>query len=206
MIAEAALALVVAAGPDVDPIQVGPKTHDSPISLYQGRHYVPRHNAQRVCVRQRESKNDYRAVSSTGRYRGAYQFSPELAVVTHAGGKELDEPIVVRPTSETMVGEYMAKWVQSYRDLPLLLNLWNNVVRWELRPRLFLRTTEFLWQEGHTAHASREDARAMQAQFIAAENRRDQLLQDYLTKMGDLVLDRGLRESKPGSAVRGVAC
>ncbi|HET6834191.1 MAG TPA: proline--tRNA ligase [Acidimicrobiales bacterium] len=86
-------------------------------------------------------------------------FSPELAVVTHGGGRELDEPIVVRPTSETLVGEYMAKWVQSYRDLPLLLNLWNNVVRWELRTRLFLRTTEFLWQEGHTAHATREDAR-----------------------------------------------
>jgi prolyl-tRNA synthetase len=87
-------------------------------------------------------------------------FSPELAVVTHAGGKELDEPLVVRPTSETVIGEYMAKWVQSYRDLPLLLNCWNNVVRWELRPRLFLRTTEFLWQEGHTAHATREDAAA----------------------------------------------
>ena len=85
-------------------------------------------------------------------------FSPELAVVTHAGGKELDEPIVVRPTSETVIGEYMAKWIQSYRDLPLLLNCWNNVVRWELRPRLFLRTTEFLWQEGHTAHASEQDA------------------------------------------------
>ncbi len=87
-------------------------------------------------------------------------FSPELAVVTYAGGKELDEPIVVRPTSETVVGEYMAKWVQSYRDLPLLLNMWNNVVRWELRPRLFLRTTEFLWQEGHTAHATEDDAAA----------------------------------------------
>jgi prolyl-tRNA synthetase len=85
-------------------------------------------------------------------------FSPELAVVTHGGGKKLDEPIVVRPTSETVIGEYMAKWVQSYRDLPLLLNCWNNVVRWELRPRIFLRTTEFLWQEGHTAHATREDA------------------------------------------------
>ena len=81
-------------------------------------------------------------------------FSPELAVVTHAGGKELEEPLVVRPTSETVIGEYMAKWIQSYRDLPLLLNQWANVVRWELRPRLFLRTTEFLWQEGHTAHAS----------------------------------------------------
>ena len=80
-------------------------------------------------------------------------FSPELAVVTIAGGKELEEPVVVRPTSETVIGEFMAKWVQSYRDLPLLLNQWANVVRWELRPRLFLRTSEFLWQEGHTAHA-----------------------------------------------------
>jgi prolyl-tRNA synthetase len=87
-------------------------------------------------------------------------FSPELAVVTHAGGKELDEPLVVRPTSETVIGEYMGKWIQSYRDLPLLLNCWNNVVRWELRPRLFLRTTEFLWQEGHTAHATAEDSNA----------------------------------------------
>jgi prolyl-tRNA synthetase len=86
-------------------------------------------------------------------------FSPELAVVTHAGGKALEEPIVVRPTSETVIGEYMAKWVQSYRDLPLLLNQWANVVRWELRPRLFLRTSEFLWQEGHTAHATYDDAR-----------------------------------------------
>ncbi|MBK5224504.1 MAG: proline--tRNA ligase [Acidimicrobiia bacterium] len=87
-------------------------------------------------------------------------FSPELAVVTHAGGKELDEPVVVRPTSETVFGEYMAKWIQGYRDLPLLLNQWANVVRWELRPRIFLRTTEFLWQEGHTAHATRADAHA----------------------------------------------
>ncbi len=87
-------------------------------------------------------------------------FSPELAVVTHAGGKELDEPVVVRPTSETVIGEFMAKWVQSHRDLPLLLNQWANVVRWELRTRLFLRTSEFLWQEGHTAHATEADARA----------------------------------------------
>jgi prolyl-tRNA synthetase len=72
-------------------------------------------------------------------------FSPELAVITYAGGKELDERLVVRPTSETIIGEMMAKWVSSYRDLPLLLNQWANVVRWELRPRLFLRTTEFLW-------------------------------------------------------------
>ena len=85
-------------------------------------------------------------------------FAPELAVVTHAGGKELDEPLVLRPTSETIVGEMMAKWISSYRDLPLLLNQWANVVRWELRPRVFLRTTEFLWQEGHTAHASETDA------------------------------------------------
>ncbi|CAN5230434.1 proline--tRNA ligase [soil metagenome] len=87
-------------------------------------------------------------------------FSPELAVVTHAGGKELDEPVVVRPTSETMVNSSFAKWIQSHRDLPLAINQWANVVRWELRPRLFLRTTEFLWQEGHTAHATRVDAAA----------------------------------------------
>ena len=87
-------------------------------------------------------------------------FSPELAVVTIAGGKELEEPLVVRPTSETLFGELMAKWIQSYRDLPLLLNQWCNVVRWELRPRIFLRTTEFLWQEGHTAHATQADAAA----------------------------------------------
>jgi prolyl-tRNA synthetase len=86
-------------------------------------------------------------------------FAPELAVVTHAGGKQLAEPIVVRPTSETVIGEFMAKWIDSYRDLPLLLNQWANVVRWELRPRTFLRTTEFLWQEGHTAHATEADAR-----------------------------------------------
>ncbi|MFC7625019.1 proline--tRNA ligase [Microlunatus sp. GCM10028923] len=86
-------------------------------------------------------------------------FSPELAVVTHAGGKQLEEPIIVRPTSETMVGEFMAKWINSHRDLPLLLNQWANVVRWELRSRLFLRTTEFLWQEGHTAHTSEAEAR-----------------------------------------------
>jgi len=94
-------------------------------------------------------------------------FSPELAVVTHAGGKELEEPVVVRPTSETVIGEYMAKWTQSYRDLPLLLNQWANVVRWELRPRLFLRTTEFLWQEGHTAHATHDDAAAYARRILA---------------------------------------
>ena len=86
-------------------------------------------------------------------------FSPELAVVTHGGGKELEEAAVVRPTSETIINVFFAKWVQSHRDLPLLINQWANVVRWELRPRIFLRTTEFLWQEGHTAHATQEDAR-----------------------------------------------
>jgi prolyl-tRNA synthetase len=86
-------------------------------------------------------------------------FSPELAVVTIGGGKELEEPLVVRPTSETIIGHMYAKWIQSYRDLPVLINQWANVVRWELRPRLFLRTTEFLWQEGHTAHATAEEAR-----------------------------------------------
>jgi prolyl-tRNA synthetase len=85
-------------------------------------------------------------------------FRPELAVVTHAGGKELDEPLVIRPTSETVILEMFAKWVQSYRDLPLLINQWANVMRWELRTRLFLRTSEFLWQEGHTAHATAEEA------------------------------------------------
>ena len=87
-------------------------------------------------------------------------FSPELAVVTHGGGKKLEEPVVVRPTSETVINSFFAKWIQSHRDLPLLINQWANVVRWELRPRLFLRTTEFLWQEGHTAHATEADARA----------------------------------------------
>jgi prolyl-tRNA synthetase len=87
-------------------------------------------------------------------------FSPELAVVTHGGGKLLEEPLVVRPTSETVINSFFAKWIQSYRDLPLLINQWANVVRWELRPRLFLRTSEFLWQEGHTAHATESQARA----------------------------------------------
>lgn len=85
-------------------------------------------------------------------------FSPELAVVTHAGGKELEEPLAIRPTSETIIGEAYSRWVQSYRDLPLLYNQWCNVMRWELRTRPFLRTTEFLWQEGHTAHATAEEA------------------------------------------------
>ena len=85
-------------------------------------------------------------------------FAPETAVVTHGGGKKLEEPLVVRPTSETIIYASFAKWVQSYRDLPLLYNQWANVVRWEMRTRLFLRTMEFLWQEGHTAHATHDEA------------------------------------------------
>ena len=87
-------------------------------------------------------------------------FSPELAVVTIAGGKTLEEPYVIRPTSETIIGHFFAKWIQSYRDLPVLVNQWCNIIRWELRTRMFLRTTEFLWQEGHTAHASHEESLA----------------------------------------------
>jgi prolyl-tRNA synthetase len=93
-------------------------------------------------------------------------FAPELAVVTHGGGKELEEPAVVRPTSETIINTYFSKWVQSHRDLPLLVNQWANVVRWELRPRLFLRTTEFLWQEGHTCHATQADAAAFAERIL----------------------------------------
>src|SRR3954470_19912996 len=85
-------------------------------------------------------------------------FAPEVAVVTHGGGKKLDEPLIIRPTSETIIYSMFAKWVQSYRDLPLLYNQWANVVRWEMRTRLFLRTMEFLWQEGHTAHATHDEA------------------------------------------------
>jgi prolyl-tRNA synthetase len=93
-------------------------------------------------------------------------FSPELAVVTHGGGEELEEPLVVRPTSETIIGHSFAKWIQSYRDLPLLINQWNSVVRWEMRTKLFLRTTEFFWQEGHTAHATLEEAEAETRQML----------------------------------------
>jgi prolyl-tRNA synthetase len=85
-------------------------------------------------------------------------FAPQLAVVTHAGGSKLEEPYVIRPTSETIINRSFAKWIQSYRDLPMLLNQWANVMRWEMRTRLFLRTTEFLWQEGHTCHETEEDA------------------------------------------------
>jgi prolyl-tRNA synthetase len=93
-------------------------------------------------------------------------FSPELAVVTIGGGKELEEPLVVRPTSETIIGEAFSKWIQSYRDLPLLMNQWANVVRWEMRTRPFLRTAEFLWQEGHTAHATEAEAEEETLQML----------------------------------------
>src|ERR1700751_3729677 len=93
-------------------------------------------------------------------------FSPELAVVTHGGGEKLEEPLVIRPTSETIIGHSYAKWIQSYRDLPLLINQWNSVVRWELRTKLFLRTLEFFWQEGHTAHATFDEAEAETRQML----------------------------------------
>jgi prolyl-tRNA synthetase len=85
-------------------------------------------------------------------------FSPQLAVVTHGGGKKLEEPLVLRPTSETVMYSMFKKWIQSYRDLPFKINQWCNIVRWEMRTYLFLRTMEFLWQEGHTAHATHEEA------------------------------------------------
>jgi prolyl-tRNA synthetase len=129
-------------------------------------------------------------------------FSPELAVVTVAGGRVLDEPVVVRPTSETVIGEYMAKWLQSYRDLPLLLNQWSNVVRWELRPRLFLRTTEFLWQEGHTAHATREDARAF------AERVLHEVYEDFMVQVLAIPVVVGLKTAKErfAGAENSLAC
>jgi prolyl-tRNA synthetase len=129
-------------------------------------------------------------------------FSPELAVVTHGGGKELEEPIVVRPTSETVIGEFMAKWTQSYRDLPLLLNVWGNVVRWELRPRLFLRTTEFLWQEGHTAHTTQQDASAY-AQRILHE-----AYADFMVNVLAMPLHLGIKPSydRFAGAINTMAC
>ena len=90
-------------------------------------------------------------------------FAPEVAVVTHGGGEKLEEPLVIRPTSEAVIWNTYRTWIQSYRDLPLLYNQWCNVLRWEMRTRLFLRTSEFLWQEGHTAHASSEEAEEARA-------------------------------------------
>jgi prolyl-tRNA synthetase len=117
-------------------------------------------------------------------------FSPELAVVTHAGGKELDEPVVVRPTSETLFNTYFTKWIQSYRDLPLLLNQWANVVRWELRPRVFLRTTEFLWQEGHTAHATEADGRDYALKIL------HEVYEDFMVKMLAIPVHVGAKTRK----------
>ena len=94
-------------------------------------------------------------------------FAPEVAVVTHAGGEELSEPLAIRPTSETIIGTMMSKWVQSYRDLPLKVNQWCNVMRWEKTTRPFLRTSEFLWHEGHTAHSSAEEANEFALSMLA---------------------------------------
>ena len=129
-------------------------------------------------------------------------FSPELAVVTHAGGKDLEERIVVRPTSETVIGEFMAKWTQSYRDLPLLLNQWANVVRWELRPRTFLRTREFLWQEGHTAHVSREDASDYATRIL------HEVYADFMTSVLAMPIHLGIKPSydRFAGAVNTMAC
>ena len=129
-------------------------------------------------------------------------FSPELAIVTHGGGKELEEPAVVRPTSETIINAFFAKWVQSYRDLPLLINQWSNVVRWEMRPRVFLRTSEFLWQEGHTAHATQADAAAYALRILA------DVYQDFMVNVLAIPVLSGLKspaESFPG-ALRSLCC
>ena len=129
-------------------------------------------------------------------------FSPELAIVTHGGGKELEEPAVVRPTSETIINAFFAKWVQSYRDLPLLINQWANVVRWEMRPRVFLRTSEFLWQEGHTAHATQADAAAYALRILT------DVYQDFMVNVLAIPVLSGLKspaESFPG-AIRSLCC
>src|SRR5437763_6147633 len=117
-------------------------------------------------------------------------FSPELAVVTIGGGKELEEPIVVRPTSETVINAYFSKWLQSYRDLPLLINQWANVVRWELRPRLFLRTTEFLWQEGHTCHATEDDALGYALRIL------HEVYEDFMVNVLGIPLLTGLKSER----------
>jgi prolyl-tRNA synthetase len=122
-------------------------------------------------------------------------FSPELAVVTHGGGEELEEPLVVRPTSETIIWATLRRWIRSHRDLPLLLNQWCNVVRWEKRPRAFLRTTEFLWQEGHTAHATAEEAR----QFSLTMLRVYQEFADEVLCLGVLPGEKPAHERFPGA-------
>ncbi|MDQ3455419.1 MAG: proline--tRNA ligase [Actinomycetota bacterium] len=129
-------------------------------------------------------------------------FSPELAVVTYAGGKELEEPVVVRPTSETIINSFFSKWVQSYRDLPLRVNNWSNVVRWELRPRIFLRTTEFLWQEGHTCHATEAEAAAYARQIL------DEVYADFMDSVLAIPVVRGLKTARErfAGAVNSLSC
>jgi prolyl-tRNA synthetase len=128
-------------------------------------------------------------------------FAPETAVVTHGGGKALEEPLVIRPTSETIIYAMLAKWIQSYRDLPVLLNQWANVVRWEMRTRLFLRTTEFLWQEGHTAHATAEEAEAETRQML-------EVYREFMEQWVALPVLTGLKTDaeKFAGAVRTYAC
>jgi len=128
-------------------------------------------------------------------------FAPQTAVVTRGGGKELEEPLVVRPTSETIIYAMLAKWIQSYRDLPVRLNQWANVVRWELRTRLFLRTTEFLWQEGHTAHATAEEAE-QEARMILGIYRR--FMEDWMAM--PVVTGAKTEAEKFAGAVRTYAC
>ena len=113
-------------------------------------------------------------------------FSPELATVTHAGGKKLEEPLIVRPTSETIINHMFAKWISSHRDLPVLINQWANVVRWEMRTRLFLRTSEFLWQEGHTAHASKEEATNEALQML-------DIYEEFVEEMAAVAVIKGLK-------------
>ena len=122
-------------------------------------------------------------------------FSPELAVVTHGGGQELEEPLAVRPTSETIIGYMYAKWIKSWRDLPVKINQWGNVMRWEMRPRLFLRTAEFYWQEGHTAHATYEEAREETLQML-------NVYADFAREMAAMPVLKGVKsetEKFPGA-------
>jgi len=129
-------------------------------------------------------------------------FSPELAVVTHGGGKQLEEPVIVRPTSETVINASFAKWVQGHRDLPLLVNQWANVVRWEMRPRIFLRTSEFLWQEGHTAHATQQQARDYAVKILY------EVYQDFMEQVLAIPVYVGLKskfEAFPG-AIGSLCC
>jgi prolyl-tRNA synthetase len=128
-------------------------------------------------------------------------FAPETAVVTRGGGKELEEPLVVRPTSETIIYSLYAKWIQSYRDLPLLLNQWANIVRWEMRTRLFLRTTEFLWQEGHTAHATDDEAQE-ETRLILSVYRR--FMEEWMAM--PVVTGLKTESEKFAGAVRTYAC